>query len=348
MLRSVLSVCVGVLLATQVSVAPQRVPLPPDDTQNPPIIRRTTHVVNVDVVVTDRKGQPVQGLGKEDFQILENGEPEQIAFFSTRRHTDAPTIGNHSPIPGEYSNDPQMGGIAEEGASLVLFDTINTGYLSQANSLGKIRIFLRQLRLEDHVGIYILTEKGLKVVYDAGQPAAALLDAMQRYDAVHRAKGAGKAALAAEDSTGFAELDRFLQGRQDHQPMRGCDPERFLITIAAFQEIARNTAGFRGRKAVIWVTEHIPLPYDEENALDIARLEHFCRMDYDPDLILEEPPNLRPLAGLHRSRTVEPDGSPLGLGTGSAQTTGGRDRGLSGNDELDLVLRLLNQNNIAL
>lgn len=348
MLRSLLTVCVGTLLATQVSVSPQRVPPRPDDTQNSPIIRRTTRMVNVDVVVTDRKGQPVLGLGKGDFQILDNGEPEQIAFFSTQRHTDAPTIGIRSLIPGEYSNDPQRSGIADESASLILFDTINTGYLSQAYSLGKIRIFLRQLRPEDHVGIYILTRKGLKVVYDAGQPAAALLGAMQRYDEVHGAKGTSKAPVAAEDSTGFEELDRFLQGKHDHQPLRRCDPERFLITIAAFQEIARSTAGLRGRKAVIWVTEHIPLPYEEENGLDIARLEHFCRMDYDPDLILEEPGNMRPLPGLHRSRSVTPDDSPSGLRTGSAQTTGVRDRGLSGNDELDFVLRLLTQNNIAL
>lgn len=348
MLRNILSVCVGVLLATQVSVAPERVPRPPDDTQNSPTIRRTTLVVNVDVLVTDRKGQPVKGLGREDFQILDNGEPEKIVFFSTRRHTDAPAIGIHTAIPGEYSNDPQRSGIADEGASLILFDTINTGYLSQAYSLGKIRVFLRQLRPADRVGIYVLTEKGLKVVYDGGQPAAALLDAMQRYDEVHGAKGAGKAPRAAEDSTGFRELDRFLRGRNDHQPMRGCDPERFLITIAAFQELARSTAGVRGRKSVIWVTEHIPLPYDEENGLDIARLEHFCRMDYDPDLILEEPSGARPLPGPDRSRSVTPDNSLSGLRTGTAQTTGVRDRGLSGNDELDFVLRLLTQNNIAL
>jgi hypothetical protein len=171
---------------------------------------------------------------------------------------------------------------------------------------------------------------------------------MQRYDDVHGVKGASKASPATEDSTGFAELDRFLRGRYDHQPTRGCDPERILITIAAFQEIARSTSGLRGRKAVIWVTEHMPLPYDEENGLDIARLEHFCTNDYDRDLILEEPGNMRPLPGLRRSRSGEPDGSPSGPGTGNPQITGVRDRGLSGNDELDLVLRLLTKNNIAL
>lgn len=343
MSRSLLFLAVVVSIATALAVSRER-QSGTADTQKPPIIRRTTRAVNVDVVVTDRKGQPVQGLGKEDFQILDNGQPEQITSFSTRLHTDALTIGIHSPIPGEYNNDPQRSGLADEGASLILFDTINTAYLSQAYSLGKIRIFLRQLRPEDQIGIYVLTENGLKVVYDAGRPAAALLDAMQQYDEVHRAKGAGKPPLAAEDSTGFAELDRFLQGRNDHQPMRGCDPERFLITIAAFQELARRTAGLRGRKAVIWVTEHIPLPLDdEENAFDIARGK-FCGVQpYDRDLILEEPDNLRPLPNSRGSGPVEPRDS-----ASAATLDSERNKPLSENDEVDIVLRLLNQNNIAL
>ena len=348
MLRSLLSVSVGVFLATQVFVAPQQAPPRADDTQNWPVIRSTTRVVNVDVVVTDHEGRPVQGLSKDDFQIFDNGHPEEIAFFSTREGNAPEVDAVRFLAPGEYRNDPHKSTTADGSVTVILFDTVNATYLSQGYGLGRIRAFLRQLQPKDRVGIYVLQESGLKVVYNPSQPASALLQAMQRYDDAHRSRGGSKVAAAADNSTGFAELDRFLQGRHDHQPMGRCDPERFLITIAAFQEIARSTAGLRGRKGVIWVTEHIPLPYEEENGLDIARLEHFCRTDYDPDLILEEPGNMRPLPGLHRSRPVTPDDSPSGLGAGTAQTTGVRDRGLSGNDELDFVLRLLTQNNIAL
>ena len=39
------------------------------------------HVINVDVVVTDRKGNPVHGLKKEDFQLFENGVPKPLTNF---------------------------------------------------------------------------------------------------------------------------------------------------------------------------------------------------------------------------------------------------------------------------
>lgn len=38
-------------------------------------------VINVDVVVTDRKGNPITGLTKDDFEIFENGQPKLISNF---------------------------------------------------------------------------------------------------------------------------------------------------------------------------------------------------------------------------------------------------------------------------
>ena len=38
-------------------------------------------VINIDVVVTDRKGNPITGLKKEDFEIYENGVPKTISNF---------------------------------------------------------------------------------------------------------------------------------------------------------------------------------------------------------------------------------------------------------------------------
>ena len=38
-------------------------------------------VINVDVVVTDKKGNRIHGLKKDDFEILENGVPKTISNF---------------------------------------------------------------------------------------------------------------------------------------------------------------------------------------------------------------------------------------------------------------------------
>ncbi len=46
-----------------------------------PTIRVETRLVNVAVNVVDAKGTPVAGLGRDDFEILEDGKPQKIAIF---------------------------------------------------------------------------------------------------------------------------------------------------------------------------------------------------------------------------------------------------------------------------
>src|SRR5262249_24224975 len=49
---------------------------------NTPIVRITTSSVQIDAVVTDKHGEPVTDLTKNDFQILQDGKPRDITGFS--------------------------------------------------------------------------------------------------------------------------------------------------------------------------------------------------------------------------------------------------------------------------
>ena len=54
----------------------------PGATALPPLTEKIdVHVINVDVVVTDKKGNPVHGLKKDDFRIFENGQLKPISNF---------------------------------------------------------------------------------------------------------------------------------------------------------------------------------------------------------------------------------------------------------------------------
>ena len=46
-----------------------------------PTVRVTTHMVVVDVVVTDKQGKPITGLHPEDFELEENGKTQKISTF---------------------------------------------------------------------------------------------------------------------------------------------------------------------------------------------------------------------------------------------------------------------------
>jgi len=49
--------------------------------KNGPVLRATTRLVQLNVIVEDRHGKAVGGLRTEDFQLLDNGKPQKIALF---------------------------------------------------------------------------------------------------------------------------------------------------------------------------------------------------------------------------------------------------------------------------
>src|SRR5438067_2108584 len=49
--------------------------------QPPPSFRTGVNLVEVDAVVTDRAHAPIRGLKKDDFEVLEDGRPVDIATF---------------------------------------------------------------------------------------------------------------------------------------------------------------------------------------------------------------------------------------------------------------------------
>src|SRR5579862_8253265 len=72
-------------------------PAPKPATETPhPILKVTTHLVQVNVVVHGKKNEPVEDLKKEDFTILDNGQPQQIATFSLE---SASLAEAHKPPP---------------------------------------------------------------------------------------------------------------------------------------------------------------------------------------------------------------------------------------------------------
>lgn len=70
-------------------------------------------VINVDVVVTDRKGVPITGLTKDDFELFENGQPKLISNFYEVQGKKATNIsiipaGEEKPVatvPAEEMNE---------------------------------------------------------------------------------------------------------------------------------------------------------------------------------------------------------------------------------------------------
>jgi VWFA-related protein len=104
--------------------APQAPATPPN--QQPDVIRSSTRLVQLSVIAQDAKGEPLTGLQKEDFTVLDEGKPQNIAFFSCG--APPPATPPAALPPNVFTNRFDLKGEDPGAVTVILFDSLNTSH----------------------------------------------------------------------------------------------------------------------------------------------------------------------------------------------------------------------------
>jgi VWFA-related protein len=80
-----------------------------------PPLKVSVTLVQVDAVVTDKKGNYIKDLTAKDFKVLQNGRSQKITHFSYISTLTAPPTGNSDAVNNKEKN-PQ--GVPEKGLEL--------------------------------------------------------------------------------------------------------------------------------------------------------------------------------------------------------------------------------------
>jgi VWFA-related protein len=221
--------------------------------QNQPTIRVTTRLVQVNVVVHDKKGEPVSDLKKEDFTILEKGKEQKVAVFVVDS-VDAPHKAWPALPPNIFSNRVQS---AETPTSItvILFDGLNTRFMDQAYARKQIVKFLSEIQPHDRVALYLLGSN-LHILHDFTNNSDHLAKALAKY----RGRIAGEldaADPAPREPTGDDVLDQFLSN-SDQAISDFYNVNKAQSTLDAMEAIAHHLASLPGRKNLVWVSSGFP------------------------------------------------------------------------------------------
>jgi VWFA-related protein len=257
----VLSLCLvqGRTIATQ---SPQQQVQEQSGNLETPVIKVTTRLVQVNVVVHNKKGEPVRDLTKEDFVLFDKGQEQKILFFSKESSEALPT--NLPPLaPGVVSNrytnfrsregEKHLAPIPTS-LSVILLDGLNTAFTDQHYAKESLIKFLNQLQPGDRVAIYTLTN-GLRVLHDFTSDTESLLAALKK----HRNQDSSALSASSYDdaNTGNDDLDAFLD-RSNEAIATFYQARRAQTTLEALQTIAHHLAGMPGRKNLIWLSGSFP------------------------------------------------------------------------------------------
>jgi VWFA-related protein len=232
-------------------------------------LRTTTRLVQVNVIVQNKKGEPVEALNKEDFTILDQGKEQQIAAFSANSAVPRGATTNPSLPSNVFSNRGGSGAANPGSVTVILFDALNTAIQDQFYARQQVLKFLRQLQPQDHVAIYVLTTK-IIVLNEFTQDATSLLQAIQKFggyssaqqDAANPNPNPASQSIftvkTPETDAMASRLQDFLNAA-DGKISDLANINRAETTTSAIEAIANHVARIPGRKNLVWVSASFPI-----------------------------------------------------------------------------------------
>jgi len=223
-------------------------------------------VVNVDVFVRDRKGDPVTDLGPEDFRLYEDGREVPISHFEAFRSAAS---ASPSPAPAELAPADRTvsSGVEEEPLRVVVFLDNESlvkaerarllsglGSLRSSYQLGEVRfaVVTHDGKLDALTGF----TRDFDVIESAfgqvGKTAAKGIDAVSDY---RRSVSAIKSVMEGFAQTdcgpcqcGWDNMTQIWEGYAQRSGARG------YRSAMALSQLVDSLAAMPGRKAVVWAS----------------------------------------------------------------------------------------------
>ena len=311
----------------------------PTPADTAPSFQSKVNVVLIDVVVTNGNDEPVAGLDKTDFQVLEDNKVQPISVFEEHKGGVQPSPSKLPPMaPGVYTNFPPVK--TSDAVNVVLLDAVNTQAWDQATVHSQLARYLTNVPHGTRLAAFTLTARLhllTGITTDASVLSAALTDPKA-------ASGPQQSLLLSStnemnpDDWQNGELDRmttpmeneladFIMRRTSYAELQQLRTEgRMELTLQALQQLARYLAGIPGRKNVIWFSGSFPIilfpnPNMLDPFFDSAR-RHEAELKKVAGLLAAAQVAIYPVQaeGLVQSFGYDADASEIGQTRGSLHT----------------------------
>ncbi len=222
------------------------------------------NVVNVQVFVTDKKGNPITGLGVDDFELFEDKRPIKISnFFAVEGRQ--PIVAAASPPPAEPAPPltPEAQPEDQQLHLVVYVDNFNIRPFNRNRVFTRLRDFLsNKLQRGDRV-MLVTYDRTLHYRHPfTSSPdliAAALFDLEKLsgfalgYDSEH-----GELMREIEEAGGINQVgyrvQQFAESRYNDM----------TFALDGLREVVDSLAGIPGRKALLYVSDGLPMTPGED------------------------------------------------------------------------------------
>lgn len=229
-------------------------------------------VVEIDVQVTDRRGRPVRGLKREDFELTVDGWPVEVSNFLEYRLPGV-VSGGAGANGGPRVDGREPGGWAAPRVPLTIIlymDDRNTHPAHRARLLARFAETVEPLRRADARFMLAAFDEHVKILVPPTRDLDALLEA-----AAARPKPRTTESSQVARANAIRDMARSDEDCENNPFCRPCidnwgdlmaivrtfardEAQRAVIATDGLADLATTLAGVAGRKAVVYVSSGLP------------------------------------------------------------------------------------------
>ena len=200
-----------------------------------PDIKVNVRLVTLDVVVTDKQGNPVTNLTKDDFQVYEDAQRQTIRTFEppSLHAMPQPVDGKPQVVVTSAVDLPKIGNAP---VTLLVLDELNTSFSDMSYARQSLEKYLlaQPEVLNQPTALLVVTNTKFQLLQDYTQKRGTVLAALKAHFPEYPYK------LATGGKGGPNAVERIVQ------------------SLSSLLQISEATRGTPGRKNVIWVGANAP------------------------------------------------------------------------------------------
>ena len=276
----ILTLAANVLLLASFAPAQTPQPTPPQKVEED-VVKISTTLIQLDVVVTDKKGRQVTELKPEDFEIYENGKKQDVSNFSYIESNGANKTAN-TPTTEQNSRQNNKYSVPAPSAKLKL-EQVRRTYALVVDDLGlsfdnvywvqqSLRKFVKDQMQEGDLVAIIRTGSGIGALQSFTSNRDQLLAAIDKIKWNSQGRG-GINTFTPIETTLSGDLSGQIDSQGKVKSVAGTEEEKefqnqieqfrnenFAVgTLGALNYVIRGMRDLPGRKSLMLISEGFPI-----------------------------------------------------------------------------------------
>jgi VWFA-related protein len=243
-------------LAAQKPPAPPPKPAPESQRPIPPVSERVeVAVTNVEIVVTDSKGNRVPGLTRDDFEVYQDGVPQKITNFYAV--SGGKVLLDDGKVLGLDSPEAQAEVPDLKARYLLFIDNLNITPQNRNRMFQRLEEFVRDTIGRHAEAMVVTYNRSLKVKRKFTSDASEIIAVL---DETERETGGGTS-LASERTDALHRIDESSSADEALSYARNYAKSLrndLQFTVDAIKNTLNSMAGLDGRKVFVYVSEGLP------------------------------------------------------------------------------------------